>query len=337
MARPPGADLENAMSIMKLLRTSPQARDCSYPRSGGFSQHQQPQHPESQQHHHHLHHHPHHHHQSSRHQHHPRQHEHRDAQLPPHLSQQHPLIHPLALTKNPSVGFGYGRTPTVPNASCMEATGNSGSSSTRSKLGRHASGSDAVAMSELRASGGADDCCGRPGGPGGNSSTSYRRGSSTFGSSNRTSPEMGHRRARSLFSKSNTPSPSDDVFILSQQGDLRLSGRPSGQGAGGRTRTRDSRVPADLRADSLATVPPTLQDAGKRISKERSLKSLGRVPLAPIPRADPLHGDLFLNLPAEFEFTSGAWLDHLVCPTEKAHGFRLALPAHSGEPDCSTV
>ncbi|GFN96428.1 hypothetical protein PoB_002293400 [Plakobranchus ocellatus] len=42
-----------------------------------------------------------------------------------------------------------------------------------------------------------------------------------------------------------------------QQGDLRLSGPPSGQGAGGGARTRDRRVPADLRADSLATVLPT--------------------------------------------------------------------------------
>ncbi|GFN77371.1 hypothetical protein PoB_000387700 [Plakobranchus ocellatus] len=42
-----------------------------------------------------------------------------------------------------------------------------------------------------------------------------------------------------------------------QQGDLRLSGPPSGQDAGGGARTRDRRVPADLRADSLATVPPT--------------------------------------------------------------------------------
>ncbi|GFN86294.1 hypothetical protein PoB_001280000 [Plakobranchus ocellatus] len=42
-----------------------------------------------------------------------------------------------------------------------------------------------------------------------------------------------------------------------QQGDLRLSGPPSGQGAGSGARTRDKRVPADLRADSLATVPPT--------------------------------------------------------------------------------
>ncbi|GFO00004.1 hypothetical protein PoB_002650900 [Plakobranchus ocellatus] len=42
-----------------------------------------------------------------------------------------------------------------------------------------------------------------------------------------------------------------------QQGGLRLSGPPSGQGAGGGARTRDRRVSADLRADSLATVPPT--------------------------------------------------------------------------------
>ncbi|GFO48347.1 hypothetical protein PoB_007485200 [Plakobranchus ocellatus] len=42
-----------------------------------------------------------------------------------------------------------------------------------------------------------------------------------------------------------------------QQGDLRLSGPPSGQGAGGRARTRDRWIPADLRADSLPTAPPT--------------------------------------------------------------------------------
>ncbi|GFO18692.1 hypothetical protein PoB_004519700 [Plakobranchus ocellatus] len=45
------------------------------------------------------------------------------------------------------------------------------------------------------------------------------------------------------------------LYIASpQQGDLRLSDPPSGQGAGGGARTRDRRVPADLRADSLATV-----------------------------------------------------------------------------------
>ncbi|GFO30914.1 hypothetical protein PoB_005741900 [Plakobranchus ocellatus] len=47
------------------------------------------------------------------------------------------------------------------------------------------------------------------------------------------------------------------LYIASpQQGDLRLSGPPSDQGAGDRTRTRDSMVPAYLRAYSVATVPP---------------------------------------------------------------------------------
>ncbi|GFO06467.1 hypothetical protein PoB_003297200 [Plakobranchus ocellatus] len=52
------------------------------------------------------------------------------------------------------------------------------------------------------------------------------------------------------------PTPSSPI-LGPQQGDLRLSGPPSGQGAGGGARTRDRKVPADLRADSLATVPPT--------------------------------------------------------------------------------
>ncbi|GFN74799.1 hypothetical protein PoB_000130500 [Plakobranchus ocellatus] len=47
------------------------------------------------------------------------------------------------------------------------------------------------------------------------------------------------------------------IFADPQQGDLRLSGPPFGQGTGGGARTRDRRVPADLRADSLVTVPPT--------------------------------------------------------------------------------
>ncbi|GFO16555.1 hypothetical protein PoB_004306000 [Plakobranchus ocellatus] len=42
-----------------------------------------------------------------------------------------------------------------------------------------------------------------------------------------------------------------------QQGDLRLSGPPSGQGAGGGARTRNRKGPTDLRVDSLATEPPT--------------------------------------------------------------------------------
>ncbi|GFO22441.1 hypothetical protein PoB_004894600 [Plakobranchus ocellatus] len=41
-----------------------------------------------------------------------------------------------------------------------------------------------------------------------------------------------------------------DSLSSPQQGDLRLSSPPSGQGAGGGARTRDRRVPADLRADS---------------------------------------------------------------------------------------
>ncbi|GFN76956.1 hypothetical protein PoB_000346200 [Plakobranchus ocellatus] len=49
------------------------------------------------------------------------------------------------------------------------------------------------------------------------------------------------------------------VFYIAspQQGDLRFSGHPSRQGAGDGFRTRNRSVPADLRADSLAIVPPT--------------------------------------------------------------------------------
>ncbi|GFO10483.1 hypothetical protein PoB_003698800 [Plakobranchus ocellatus] len=48
------------------------------------------------------------------------------------------------------------------------------------------------------------------------------------------------------------------LYIASpQQGDLRLSGPPPGQGADSGARTRDRRVSADLRADSQATVLPT--------------------------------------------------------------------------------
>ncbi|GFN91011.1 sushi, von Willebrand factor type a, egf and pentraxin domain-containing protein 1 [Plakobranchus ocellatus] len=55
-----------------------------------------------------------------------------------------------------------------------------------------------------------------------------------------------------------TWSGSDATCITSpQQSDLRLLGAPSGQGAGSGVRTRDRMVPADLRADSLPTVPPT--------------------------------------------------------------------------------
>ncbi|GFO23258.1 hypothetical protein PoB_004976300 [Plakobranchus ocellatus] len=48
------------------------------------------------------------------------------------------------------------------------------------------------------------------------------------------------------------------LYIASpQQGDLRLSGPPLGRGVGCGARTRDGRVRADFRADTLATVPPT--------------------------------------------------------------------------------
>ncbi|GFN95841.1 hypothetical protein PoB_002234700 [Plakobranchus ocellatus] len=45
--------------------------------------------------------------------------------------------------------------------------------------------------------------------------------------------------------------------VCPQQGDLRLLGPLSGRGTDGGARTRDRKVPADLRADSQATVPPT--------------------------------------------------------------------------------
>ncbi|GFN91809.1 hypothetical protein PoB_001831500 [Plakobranchus ocellatus] len=64
------------------------------------------------------------------------------------------------------------------------------------------------------------------------------------------------------------------LYLASQQSFLRLSGSPSGQGAGGGARNRDRRVPADLRGDSLATVLPTLREVKKKFSSK-----LLRVPL----------------------------------------------------------
>ncbi|GFO04983.1 hypothetical protein PoB_003148800 [Plakobranchus ocellatus] len=52
-------------------------------------------------------------------------------------------------------------------------------------------------------------------------------------------------------------------YVSPQQGDLRLSGPPSGQDARGGARTRDRRIPADLRASSLAFEPPTPQKKKK--------------------------------------------------------------------------
>ncbi|GFO21574.1 hypothetical protein PoB_004807900 [Plakobranchus ocellatus] len=57
-----------------------------------------------------------------------------------------------------------------------------------------------------------------------------------------------------------------------QQGDLRLLGPPSGRGADGGARTRDRRIPADLRADSQATVPPTPPSPGANYQQLTSSK-----------------------------------------------------------------
>ncbi|GFN95733.1 hypothetical protein PoB_002223900 [Plakobranchus ocellatus] len=65
--------------------------------------------------------------------------------------------------------------------------------------------------------------------------------------------EFALRSAWSLLSQDRAP----PWATCPQQGDLRLSGPPSGHGAGSGARTRDRRVPADLRADSQATVLPT--------------------------------------------------------------------------------
>ncbi|GFO06102.1 hypothetical protein PoB_003260700 [Plakobranchus ocellatus] len=46
------------------------------------------------------------------------------------------------------------------------------------------------------------------------------------------------------------------IIQSTKQGALRLSGPPSGQRAGCGARTRDGKVPADLRAGLLPTVPP---------------------------------------------------------------------------------
>ncbi|GFO42587.1 hypothetical protein PoB_006909200 [Plakobranchus ocellatus] len=47
------------------------------------------------------------------------------------------------------------------------------------------------------------------------------------------------------------------------------SGPPSGQGAGGLARTRDRRVPANLRTGLLSTLPPTPLSGRGRENQER--------------------------------------------------------------------
>ncbi|GFN76367.1 hypothetical protein PoB_000287300 [Plakobranchus ocellatus] len=58
------------------------------------------------------------------------------------------------------------------------------------------------------------------------------------------------------------------IYIASpQQGDIRLQGPPSGRGADDGARTRDRRVPADVRADSQATLLSTPRRKGKDLKK----------------------------------------------------------------------
>ncbi|GFO35206.1 hypothetical protein PoB_006171100 [Plakobranchus ocellatus] len=56
----------------------------------------------------------------------------------------------------------------------------------------------------------------------------------------------------------------------SQQGDLRLSGPPTSQDDDDGARTRNRRVSADFRVDSLATEPPTPKLFGSRQIRTRA-------------------------------------------------------------------
>ncbi|GFO00407.1 hypothetical protein PoB_002691200 [Plakobranchus ocellatus] len=58
------------------------------------------------------------------------------------------------------------------------------------------------------------------------------------------------------------------MTVLPQQGDIKLLGPPSDQDADGMARTHGRRVPADIRADSPATVPPTSQAQWVALSSE---------------------------------------------------------------------
>ncbi|GFO17219.1 hypothetical protein PoB_004372400 [Plakobranchus ocellatus] len=69
--------------------------------------------------------------------------------------------------------------------------------------------------------------------------------------------KSGRRRKRRL-KRVEEEKEEDKMDGVGEGGDLkRLSGPPSDQGAGGGTQTCDRRVPVDLRADSLAIVPPS--------------------------------------------------------------------------------
>ncbi|GFN82810.1 hypothetical protein PoB_000931600 [Plakobranchus ocellatus] len=79
---------------------------------------------------------------------------------------------------------------------------------------------------------------------------------------NRQTFDEAQRKVQALMEKDSYRSP--------QQGDLRLSGPPSGQGAGGRAQTCDRRVSADLRTDSLATVPSTPRSTYRKRHKNKA-------------------------------------------------------------------
>ncbi|GFO33688.1 hypothetical protein PoB_006019300 [Plakobranchus ocellatus] len=66
------------------------------------------------------------------------------------------------------------------------------------------------------------------------------------------SQTLGLRQTSELLEK--LPAP---IISRPQHGDLKLLGTLSGQGTDGGARTRDTRVPTDLKADSLPTVPQT--------------------------------------------------------------------------------
>ncbi|GFN95789.1 cnpolydom [Plakobranchus ocellatus] len=84
-----------------------------------------------------------------------------------------------------------------------------------------------------------------------------------------------------------------------QQGDFRLLGPPSGQGAGGGAQTHNRRVPADHRADLQAPVPPTLRcysgscimssATEAKISEIEILLLLSRACIPPLDLFSPMH------------------------------------------------
>ncbi|GFO18313.1 hypothetical protein PoB_004481800 [Plakobranchus ocellatus] len=93
-----------------------------------------------------------------------------------------------------------------------------------------------------------------------------------------------------------------------QQGDLRLSGPLSGQGAGGGPRTRVRRVPADLRADLLAAESPTpLKGVGGRFEWELPTAGPSRFPVwfGLLWTASPQHGDFRLSGPPSGQGAGG--------------------------------